>query len=227
MQTERRGVVAFGTAGLLVIAAVFIVPRLVRGDTGIAALPVVERNPPAVAAAAPAVAPTTPRIFTFPSLSKTDIAFGFAGELWIVPRAGGVARRLVTGQMRNDRPIFSPDGTQIAFTGIYDGNPDVYVVAAAGGEPRRLTYHPDLDAAVGWTPDGTRIVFASMRTTTRDLPKLFTVSVTGGPPDELILPSGAEASYSPDGKRVAYIPYPQWQPQWKKYRGGQTTPIWI
>src|SRR5207249_3363166 len=117
------------------------------------------------------------------------IAFGHAGQLWIVGRDGGQARRLVTGQQRNFHPVFSPDGTQIAFTGVFDGNPDVYVVPAAGGEPRRLTFHTGFDAAIGWTPDGTRVLFASERTTQRDLPQLFTVPLTGGLPEAIPLPS--------------------------------------
>ncbi len=174
---------------------------------------------------APASPP--PRLLQDPSLSATRIAFAFAGEIWTVPREGGEATRLVTGQLRNARPIFSPDGATIAFTGTYDGNPDVYVVAASGGEPRRLTYYPGPDEALGFTPDGKRVLFLSMRRTPRDLPKLFTVPVGGGPAEELPLPSGADACYSPDGKRLAYVPHPQWQAAWKKYRGGQTTPVWI
>ncbi|MCK6685358.1 MAG: PDZ domain-containing protein [Thermoanaerobaculia bacterium] len=168
-----------------------------------------------------------PRLLQDPSLSATRIAFAFAGEIWTVPREGGEASRLVSGQLRNRRPVFSPDGATIAFTGIYDENADVYVVASGGGEPRRLTHHPGPDIALGFTPDGKKVIFASMRRTVRDLPKLFTVPVAGGPPEELPLPSGADASFSPDGKRLAYVPFAQWQPAWKKYRGGQTTPVWI
>ena len=57
--------------------------------------------------------------------------------------------------------------------------------------------------------------------------QLFTVPVSGGHPTELPLPSGDQAAYSPDGSRLAYVPHFQWQPAWKHYRGGQTTPIWI
>ncbi len=181
----------------------------------------------ATCASTPVRAATPPLLLQHPSLSKTAIAFDFAGEIWTVARDGGEARRLVTGQLRNRRPIFSPDGATIAFTGVYDGNTDVYVVPAAGGEPTRLTYHPGPDQAVGWTPDGKKVLFLSLRTTARDLPKLFTVPVTGGLPEELPLPSGAEASYSPDGRSLAYVPFIQWQAAWKRYRGGQTTPIWI
>ncbi|MBK9966459.1 MAG: PD40 domain-containing protein [Holophagales bacterium] len=168
-----------------------------------------------------------PRLLQDPSLSATRIAFAFAGEIWTVPREGGEASRLASGQLRNRRPLFSPDGTTVAFTGTYDENEDVYVVPAGGGEPRRLTHHPGPDVAVGFTPDGKKVLFVSMRRTARDLPKLFTVPVAGGPAEELPLPSGADACYSPDGKRLAYVPFPQWQAAWKKYRGGQTTPVWI
>lgn len=174
-----------------------------------------------------AAAPPPPRLLQDPSLSATRIAFAFAGEIWTVPRAGGEATRLVSGQLRNRRPVFSPDGATVAFTGTYDENEDVYVVPAAGGEPRRLTHHPGPDVAVGFTPDGKKVLFVSMRATPRDLPKLFTVPVAGGPAEELPLPSGADACFSPDGKRLAYVPFPQWQAAWKKYRGGQTTPVWI
>jgi len=174
-----------------------------------------------------ASASPSPRLLQDPSVSATRIAFAFAGEIWTVSREGGDATRLVSGQLRNRRPIFSPDGASIAFTGTYDENADVYVVSAGGGEPRRLTHHPGPDEALGFTPDGKKILFGSMRRTPRDLPKLFTVAVEGGPADELPLPSGADACYSPDGKRLAYVPFPQWQAAWKKYRGGQTTPVWI
>src|SRR5215831_7391031 len=74
-----------------------------------------------------------------PTVSRTEIAFAHGGDIWIVSREGGEARRLVTGMDRLSNPIFSPDGTLVAYTGEYDGNVDVYVVSAAGGEPRRLT----------------------------------------------------------------------------------------
>ena len=63
-----------------------------------------------------------------PTLSRTHIAFVYAGDLWTVPREGGDAQRLTSGAGRETNPIFSPDGSTIAFTGEYDGNVDVYTV---------------------------------------------------------------------------------------------------
>ena len=168
-----------------------------------------------------------PLFLRSPTLSQTQIAFAYGGEIWIMSRDGGDAQRLVTGSDRLDGPIFSPDGTMIAYTGNYHGNNDVYVVPAAGGEPRRLTYHPGANVAIGWTPDGRNVLFTSQRASYSDPSQLFTIPVGGGFPTELPLPTGAAGSYSPDGTHLAYMPIFQWQPDWKQYRGGQITPIWI
>ncbi len=179
-------------------------------------------------APANAALPSAPQlILQHPSLSRSAIAFDFGGQIWTVPRTGGEARVLVAGQGSVSGPIYSPDGSQLAFTSTYDGNSDVYVVASGGGEPRRLTYHPDADEALGWTPDGTRILFRSTRATFRDLAQFYTVPVGGGMPTQLPLPSGYEASFSGDGTHLAYTPFVQWQAAWKQYRGGQTARVWL
>ncbi len=170
-----------------------------------------------------------------PTLNRTQVVFSYAGDLWTVSREGGDATRLTAGAGVEANPVFSPDGTRIAFSGEYDGNVDVYVVPAAGGVPRRLTYHPSTDVVVGWTPDGKEIIFSSNRMSfSPRFSRLFTISVEGGFPRELPLPMGYEASYSPDGKRVAYVPLPRdpfpgqgLSHAWKRYRGGLATPIWI
>jgi tricorn protease len=163
-----------------------------------------------------------------PALSRTQIVFTYAGDLWTVPRDGGEAKRLTTAPGVETDAMFSPDGSTIAFTGEYDGNVDVFVMPAAGGVPRRLTYHPGQDEAVGWTPDGKRVLFVSSRAVSNDGARLYTLPVEGGGlPEELPLPIALEGSYSPDGSHLAYVPLFQWQEAWKRYRGGQTKKIWI
>ena len=65
-------------------------------------------------------------------MSQTQIAFSYAGSIWISNRDGGNVRRLTSGG-HEGKPVFSPDWSLVAFTGDYDGNRGVYVVAAAGG----------------------------------------------------------------------------------------------
>ncbi|HSL53514.1 MAG TPA: PDZ domain-containing protein, partial [Pyrinomonadaceae bacterium] len=168
-----------------------------------------------------------PSLLQKPTLSRTQVVFAYAGDLWIVGRDGGTASRLTTGAGVETDPKFSPDGSLIAFTGEYDGNVDVYVVPATGGVPRRLTYHPGADLVSDWTPDGKQILFRSGRASANPVPKLFTIPVDGGFPAEVFLPMGVTGSYSSDGSRLAYVPTIKYQDAWKQYRGGQTTPIWI
>lgn len=169
----------------------------------------------------------SPLILRSPAVSRDSVAFVFAGDLWIVGREGGDARRLTTGIGSEATPYFSPDGRLIAFTGEYDGNADVYVVEAAGGVPRRLTYHPGADITTGWTRDGASVLFRSQRESPNFTPRLFTMPLAGGHPTEVPLPQASEASYSPDGRRLAYVPLMRAFGQWKQYRGGRTTPVWL
>ncbi len=170
-----------------------------------------------------------PPLLQRPTVSTTHIVFSYAGDLWRVPRDGGEAVRLTAGPGLETSPYFSPDGSQIAFTGEYEGNLDVYVVSAGGGTPKRLTYHPAEDHVVGWTPDGSRVLFRSNRDR---YGRLYTVSTAGGPAEELPLDRAAYGSYSPDGRQIAYMPVGFRRPvnfydAWKGYRGGRTTKIWI
>src|ERR1700676_4692204 len=169
-----------------------------------------------------------PLLLRFPTVSKTQIVFNYADDLWIASREGGDARRLTSGVGIEALPYFSPDGSMIAFTGEYEGNRDVYVIPASGGVPRRLTYHPAEEYVAGWTPDGKKIVFNSWGNSFMHFEdQLYTIPVEGGMPTELPLPIAEDASFSPDGTHLAYVPHPKWQQAWKRYHGGQTTPVWI
>ncbi|MDX2029936.1 MAG: PDZ domain-containing protein [Blastocatellia bacterium] len=171
---------------------------------------------------------TEATLFREPAVSQTQIAFTYAGDLWIVDRAGGEARRLTSGVGEETSPQFSPNGQTIAFTGQYDGNTDVYTVPVTGGVPKRLTWHPGADTVVGWTVDGKRVLFSSSRTSYSFFPRLFTIGTEGpGIPEEIPLPMAERGSFSPDGAQIAYEPLTQWQPEWKRYRGGQMDYIWI
>jgi tricorn protease len=173
----------------------------------------------------------THRPFGSVSVSRSEIAFTFAGDLWIVGRSGGEARRLTPSPDGKLNPVFSPDGSKIAFSMYANNNLDVYVVPASGGEPRRLTYHPVIDFAWGWTPDGKSVLVESLRGAQRAVgeARLLTIHTGGGMPAELPFPQAGMGSFSPDGARIAYTPIPL-PPQdlfHRNYRGGATSSILI
>ena len=176
------------------------------------------------------------RLLRHPTVSRDSVAFEYAGDLWVVARSGGQARRLTSTQGVELDPFFSPDGSQIAFSSTVAGNTDVYVVPAAGGDPKRLTYHPAIDRVRGWSPDGRRVIFASGRDTAppQSYVRLWSVSVEGGFPEPLPMPRAFSGSYSPDGRRMAYeemntVFIPDWYEtsMWRHYRGGRTHPVRI
>ncbi len=179
-----------------------------------------------------------PLLMQQPTLNATHIVFAYGGDLWSVERKGGAAVRLTSGPGASSNPKISPDGRWIAFTGRYNGNPNVYVMPAEGGQPRQLTYSPGWDLVEGWTPDGKNILFQSLRDSfSMRYKQLYTISVDGGFAKALPLPAGYEASYSPDGTHLAYTPLPREiffggqnvlvHAFWSHYHGGLASPIWI
>lgn len=180
------------------------------------------------------------RLMRFPAIHGNQVVFTYAGDLYTVDKSGGLARKLTNytdGYEMFAR--FSPDGRQIAFTGQYDGNTEVFVIPAEGGTPRRLTITATLgrddisdrmgpnNIVMAWR-DNEHIVFRSRKQTFNDFKgQLFLANVNGGLPEELPLPSGGFCTYSPDGKKLAYNRVFREFRTWKYYKGGMADDIWI
>ena len=174
------------------------------------------------------VDPLDTKLLTQPAISASHLAFIYAGDLFVADRTGANVRRLTTDDGVESNPVFSPDGKLIAFSASYDGNVDVYTIPVTGGAPTRLTWHPGGDSVQAFTPDGGGVLFASQRATyTNRYAQLFTVPLTGGMETQLPIPNAARATYSPDGQRIAYNPIPPRFQQWKSYRGGTASELWL
>jgi tricorn protease len=173
--------------------------------------------------------PNQTRLLRTPTVSATQIGFAYANNIWVVPRAGGSAKRLTSFQGQTANPHFSPDGRWIAFSGEYAGNFDVYIVSSDGGEPKRLTWHPSADIVEGWTPDGQSILFSSTRGSwaPSGAPRFYTVPAEGGVEQPMPLPRAYQGKISADGTHIAYRMNNSWDEERRNYRGGQNRPIWI
>ncbi len=180
------------------------------------------------------------RLLRFPATNDEQIAFSYAGDLYIVNIDGGVARRITSHNGYEMFPRFSPDGKNIAFTGQYDGNTEVFVIPSDGGTPRRLTYTATLgrdevsdrmgpnNIVMAWTPDGKYITYRSRKKTFNDfIGQLFNVPFEGGLSKELPLPAGGFCSWAPDENRFAYNRIFREFRTWKYYKGGMADEIWI
>jgi tricorn protease len=175
----------------------------------------------------------------YPDVSKDDIVFVYANDIWIVPRTGGTALPLASPPGQEQFPRFSPDGQRIAFVGNYDGNRDLYVMSINGGAAQRVTYHPDAETLCDWVPaklipnvssdsSADRLLYYSNAFAgLRRQQQLMTVSVDGGLPEKLPVPYGANGAISPDGQWLAYTPHTTDFRTWKRYRGGMATDIWL
>jgi tricorn protease len=168
------------------------------------------------------------RMMRYADVSATQIAFVYAGDIWVAPRSGGVSTRLSSPRGEESFPRFSPDGSLIAFSGNYDGNLDIYVVPSTGGLPRRITHHGAPDRVLGWYPDGKHILYATSMTSQKDrFNQLYRVSLEGGHPEKLPVPYGEFGSISPDGKTLAFTTISVDFRTWKRYRGGMNPDIWL
>ena len=164
----------------------------------------------------------------YPDVSVNQIAFAYAGDIWLEPKTGGEAMRISSPRGEEQFPKFSPDGRELAFSGNYDGNLDLYVMPVAGGVPRRVTHHGAADRLVGWYPDGQSLLFATTMTSYKDrFNQLYRVSAAGGLPEKLPMPYGEFGALSPDGKSIAYTPISVDFRTWKRYRGGMNPDIWL
>ena len=170
---------------------------------------------------------TDTRLLAQPATSATHVAFVYARDLWVAKHDGSDVRRLTTDDGLESNAAFSPDGRQIAFSAQYEGNTDVYVVPVEGGVPTRLTWHPGADIVQSFTTDGSAVLFTSGRAVfTNRFTQLFKVPVTGGIEEPLPIPNVSRAAPGPGGL-IAYNPLAPRFAQWKEYRGGTVSRIWI
>ncbi len=168
------------------------------------------------------------RMLTQPAVSQSHIAFIYAEDLWVMNADGTNPKRLTVDEGIEAEPCFSPDGKLIAFSAQYDGNIDVFIIPVEGGVPVRLTWHPGSDLVRGFTPDGKKVLFISQRSSfTTRYNQLYTVGINGGFPEKLEIPNAFYAAYSPDGSMMAYTPLSPAHAQWKNYRGGTISTIWL
>ncbi len=168
------------------------------------------------------------KMIQYPDVSENQICFTYTDDLWIVNKQGGTAHRLTTKQGRETMGKFSPDGKTIAFNANYDGNTDIYTIPVTGGIPKRITTHGMPDNIKGWTQDGKFLIYTSrMKSGKQRFAKAFKISIQGGLPISMPISKVEELDIHTNGELVAMTDKSRLSRNWKRYRGGMASDIYL
>lgn len=161
----------------------------------------------------------------FPALHGDTVVFTAEGDLWRIPTAGGVARRLTTHPGMEDRAAISPDGTTLAFSAAYEGPTEVYTMPIDGGAPVRRTFDGTEARVVGWTPGG-HILYATAGHSTLPNHQLFRIDPAGGRREAVPLAQASDGVFGPDGRTLVFTRLPKQGSSTRRYRGGWIENLW-
>jgi tricorn protease len=172
---------------------------------------------------------TEPAYLRFPSVRGDLLAFVADDDVWLVPAAGGTARRLTADRAPASYAALSPDGAWVAYASRRDGRPEVYLVSTAGEGARRLTYlGDDWTRPLGWTPEGRVLLVSSAGEPFRSGTWAYSVAVDGSGLERL--PYGPISAFStgPGGAVVLGVNQSLRRgASWKRYRGGTAAALWL
>ena len=163
--------------------------------------------------------------YRYPTLHGDRIVFAAEGDLWTVPTAGGLARRLTTHLGEETHPRISPEGKTLAFTATYEGPKELYTMPLDGGLPQRWTYESDSSTCNGWTPQGELVYTTRHFSTLPDL-QVVTIDPKSKVVRRLPLSQGAEATFDASGKTVFFVRPTDHGNVTKRYTGGTARQIW-
>ncbi len=178
------------------------------------------------------------RLLRFPDINNNLVAFVYAGDIWTVNASGGEARRLTSHEGLELFPRISPDGRWIAFSGEYSGSRQIFVMPSTGGIPRQLTWYNSVgimpprggwdDVVLDWTPDSKQVLIRANRTPYSERQgRYYLVNLDGGLEKPLPIMNGGFGALSPDGSKIAFTPVDREFRNWKRYKGGRATDIWV
>lgn len=170
----------------------------------------------------------------YPAISPNgqEIAFAYKGDIYKVSVNGGQALRLTTNDAYESQPMWSPDGSQIAFVSDrYQGSMDIYVMSAEGGSAKRVTTHSNTTTPLAFSKDGKYLYYtahiqdpaSSVIFPMGRLNEVYKVPVTGGR-TTLEIPTPVSAGeISKDGRFLLYEDTKGMENAWRKHHTSSVT----
>ena len=165
----------------------------------------------------------------------SEIAFSYKGDIYTVPVNGGRATQITTNPAHDTRPIWSPDGKQIAFASDRLGGMDIYIVSKEGGVPTRLTTHSGNETPLAFKDNGHILFQANILPAANDMqfasaqfPQVYEVSTQGGRPVMFSSMPMEDISLSTDGKTLLYHDKKGYEDAWRKHHTSSITrDVWM
>ncbi len=163
------------------------------------------------------------------------VAFTYRGDIYTVPVTGGKATRLTTQPSYESVPVWSPDGSLIAFASDRNGNDDIYIMPSDGGPATRLTWNSVGEIPQAFTPDGKAVIFSaaiqapqsSAMFPTSRMTQVYTVPIEGGKVTQILGTPAEMLSWSPDGSFFVYQDVKGFEDEWRKHHTSSVTrDIW-
>lgn len=165
-----------------------------------------------------------------------SILFCYKGDIFKVNASGGKAVRLTTQDSYESSPVWSPDGSQIAFASDRYGNSDIFIMSADGGTAKRLTFNSASEVPSAFTPDGKFVVFSasiqdvatSAMFPTSAMTELYKVPATGGRTEQILSTPAEMVCYAPSGSAFLYQDRKGFEDEWRKHHTSSITrDIWM
>lgn len=183
-------------------------------------------------------AQTNPQWLRYPAISPdgNTIVFTYRGDLYSVPSEGGEAKQLTFHDAHDFMPVWSNDGSKIAFASDRYGNFDIYRMDALGGPATRLTYHSNDEHPYSFSHDSTSVLFGSVRQDraehrqypTSAQPELYSVPINGGRVDQVFTVPAQYVQVSNSGESLVYHDKKGYEDEWRKHHTSSITrDLWI
>lgn len=165
----------------------------------------------------------------------TTVLFTYKGDIFSVPSIGGDARQLTSSHAYDTAPVWSPDGSRIAFSSTREGGTDIFLMPAAGGTPRRITTARGVETPLAFLNDSTLIYSTgeiASRESTRfptSLTRTYSVNVNrGSARPELYLSMPMRSASADASGRVLYADRKGFENEYRKHeRSSATADIWL
>jgi tricorn protease len=160
-----------------------------------------------------------------PCIHGNTVVFTAEGDLCKFDISSHTTTRLTTDAGVEENPVISPDGKQMAFSGEYEGAPEIYLMDINGGVPKRLTYDYGADLVLsGWTKDG-KILYRTAATSALPSTQLLKLDPASGKKEIIPLFEASLGCYDDNGV-LYFTRFENQGSKTKRYKGGWIEQVW-